>query len=302
MTKAIGLLGSYMGGDKGTLFDLDLKVKKGVVSKSGGSEALVLGDIHIGDYAAKMDGHVSSLVKKLNPRNIFLHDLISFRARSHHTLKNPHFSYYYAQIDQASIEKELREASEFLKRLRKLSSAKLVVVPSNHHRHIQKYLTEYPGLTDAPNAEFWLRMNLRCLEEIKKGVVPSKINFLKEALTLVDNKLAQAEIKFLEEDEEYTVCNNCKAPIICSLHGDLGPNGSRGSPSAFVRMGKKVVVGHSHSASIKEGCYVVGMLGDLSPSYAKGPSTWSHSSCVVYPNGTRAILTANPNDNLNWKV
>ena len=75
------------------------------------------------------------------------------------------------------------------------------------------------------------------------------------------------------------------------MHGHLGANGARGGANGFAKMGRKANVGHSHSAGIHDGIYTAGTSSDLDLRYNSGPSSWSHSHIVTYPNGKRAIIT-----------
>ncbi|MEP2359089.1 MAG: hypothetical protein ABJI14_10905, partial [Marinomonas sp.] len=74
-------------------------------------------------------------------------------------------------------------------------------------------------------------------------------------------------------------------------HGDIGPNGARGSAMNLSRTGEKTNIGHSHSAAIVHGCYQMGTMSLLDMGYNQGPSSWSHSLIVTYANGKRAIIT-----------
>lgn len=96
---------------------------------------------------------------------------------------------------------------------------------------------------------------------------------------------------FLHEDDSYVICPDEHGGIECGQHGDLGPNGSRGNIKTFARLGRRTNIGHSHSAGICDGAYQAGTCGELSPDWTHGPSSWSHSHIVTYPNGKRAIIT-----------
>jgi len=52
-----------------------------------------------------------------------------------------------------------------------------------------------------------------------------------------------------------------------------------------------VNTGHTHSTGIIDGVYTAGVHGKLDMDYNKGPSSWSHSHVITYPNGKRAIIT-----------
>ena len=80
------------------------------------------------------------------------------------------------------------------------------------------------------------------------------------------------------------------AGIQHGLHGHLGPNGARGNPKNLRVIGKANTA-HTHAAGIVEGVYTAGVFGELDMSYNKGPSSWSHSFILTYPNGKRTIVT-----------
>ena len=77
------------------------------------------------------------------------------------------------------------------------------------------------------------------------------------------------------------------------MHGHLGPNGAFGSPSNLSKIGKKANTAHTHSAGIFHGLYVAGTSTKLTQDwdYTMGPSSWSWSHIVLYPNGQRTIVT-----------
>jgi hypothetical protein len=93
-------------------------------------------------------------------------------------------------------------------------------------------------------------------------------------------------VRFLREDESYTICGD----IECGIHGHLGPNGRRGTVTAFRRMGRRANIGHLHSAQVREGVYVSGVMAQQM-DYTRGPSSWSPSLTVTYQNSMRAMLT-----------
>ena len=98
-------------------------------------------------------------------------------------------------------------------------------------------------------------------------------------------------VKFLREDESFIICSENGHGIECGMHGHLGPNGLRGNPAQFARMGRRANTGHTHSTGIHDGIYTSGTMSLLDMIYNKGPSSWSHSEIVTYPNGKRAIVT-----------
>ena len=95
-----------------------------------------------------------------------------------------------------------------------------------------------------------------------------------------------SKVKFLKEDESFILHN-----IEFGMHGHYGANGSRGTPLAFARMGKRSVTGHTHSIIRIDGHMSSGMFGRLKQNYVHGLSSWSHSGVIVYHNGKRTHIT-----------
>ena len=95
---------------------------------------------------------------------------------------------------------------------------------------------------------------------------------------------------FLREDESMILT---PAKIECGMHGHLGPDGGRGSVFNLSKMARKANIGHCHKAGIYDGLYAAGVSCEHKTDawYLKGPSSWSHSHIVTYPNGKRTIVT-----------
>jgi hypothetical protein len=94
-----------------------------------------------------------------------------------------------------------------------------------------------------------------------------------------------APIQCLGRDESFNL-----AGIELSMHGDQGPNGTRGSRHNLRRIGVKSIIGHSHSPGIEEGCTQTGTSTPLTLEYNSGPSSWLQCHAVLYANGKRSLL------------
>jgi hypothetical protein len=81
---------------------------------------------------------------------------------------------------------------------------------------------------------------------------------------------------------------------VCSIelgfHGDVGINGSRGDIKSLAKLSDKMVIGHSHTPGIYEGCYQVGLSAMKNLEYKKGPSSWMQTHCIIYPDGKRTLI------------
>jgi hypothetical protein len=274
--------------DDGTMYDLDLKVQDGVVTKGSFIDSIVWGDVH----AAIVDKNVAdlcwfrkdNLLDKYKPKRQFLHDVLDFHARSHHEIKNPMKMFERFVEGQDDVGEEVKMVGMFVEQCER-DDIDTIVVNSNHDRHLGRWLNDQDARFDYTNVEFWAQMWVSCTEIIRDGKKP---NYLRVGLDLAGYS---GNAIILEQDESYIICPDDSGGIECGLHGDDGPNGSRGSPTAFARMGRKMVTAHSHQAGINDGVYTVGTNSILRPDYVAGPSSWSHTFCVIYENGKRALLT-----------
>jgi hypothetical protein len=275
----------------GTIHDLDVCVRAGKVTTGNRVEAITWGDIHVAEMDETIrelcfgEKNLGCMLDELRPKHQFLHDVLHFRGRSHHEIKDPHMMYRRFVKQQDAIAQEVRLTGDFISDTLR-PWVKTVIVDSNHHHHLGRWLKEQDGRLDPLNAPFWFDMQQRVYAKIALGVQP---NYLVEALKQVG--VYPPTAKFLQEDESYVICSDEHGGIECGQHGDLGPNGSRGSALNFAKMGRRANIGHSHSARIADGVYQSGTCGELAPDWTHGPGSWSHSHIVVYPNGKRTIVT-----------
>lgn len=282
--------------NSGEFYDLNTKYKPDGCEFCQPVMAINYGDIHI----EKMDESVAvatwdgedAMAKVLQPAYQFIHDLTDFTARNHHNIKDPHFLAERYWRGEDDVEDGLRRSAAFLYKMQDYGY--VVVVESNHDQAYQKWLREADIRQDAPNAEFWHKSNAEIYRNIR--IDNREFSVYEWALR---EKQDLTNVIFLREDDSFVICNDAKAEelnrivggIECGIHGHRGPNGARGNAQQFKRIGRKVNLGHSHSAAIIDGVYVAGVSGKLDMDYNKGPSTWSHSHIVTYQNGKRTIIT-----------
>lgn len=245
--------------------------------------SIVWGDVHL----EKIDPVVADacwiskdcILRTLQPTYQFIHDLADFRARNHHNIKDPHFLATMFFNNTSNVFKDLRKCGHFLHSVSRYGT-QTVVVKSNHDSALLRWLKEADVRKDPENAEFWHTANALCYRAIRKGEIFDVFKWAVLGNNTYDN------IEFLEENDSFLV-----ADIEHGMHGHNGPNGSKGTANGFRKLGRKINIGHSHSAGIVDGIYTAGVSGNLDMSYNKGPSSWSHSCIVTYSNGKRAILT-----------
>lgn len=278
---------------RGRVFDLDLCVVPDngghVVVPSIGAEAIVWGDIHTVQLEPEMEALCwgeGGILDTLRPTYQFHHDLIDFESRGHHNRRDPHKMFELFTKGRGNVATEVAGVATFLARAAR-PWCKDIVVPSNHDAHIERWLREADWREDPENAEFYHAAQGAYLKAIKSG---RHFNALQWAVSQCKN--TPRGIRFLAGGESFTICKDASGGIEMALHGDKGPNGSRGSIRNLARLGRKVCIGHSHSAGIHNGAYQSGVTAKLGMDYARGaPSSWSQSCIVVHPSGKRQIVT-----------
>lgn len=260
-------------------------------------EAVTLGDIHV-EKLDPVQEEVSfgkgGIMETLKPKYLFIHDVLDFTARNHHNLKDPFFWAVQHQKGN-TVEGGLDLVGQWLK-AHERKDRKDMIVESNHDEAFQRWLTEADARFDPPNARFWHESCAERLRQIEAG--NHDFNIFEWA---VRRKVDLKQATFMRENESFVICKDEDGGrgIETALHGHTGPNGARGSPKGYRALDMKANTGHTHSAGIIDGVYTAGVSGKLDMEYNKGPSSWSHSHIITYPNGKRAIITVKDG---KWKA
>ncbi|SES77387.1 hypothetical protein [Oceanicella actignis] len=263
----------------GVIHDLDARVEGGRVTRGHRVAVFTPGDIHgerIDQVVAGAVWGAGGMVDVLRPRAQVLHDVFNMGRRSHHLALEERLALHFA--GRESVESEVEATAAELRRMVR-PWAETFVVKSNHDEHLDRWVRESDWRADPVNAHFYLAAALAKVEAIRDG----------REFDLVAWAIARAggpPVRFLRRDEPLTI-----AGIDHAHHGDLGPNGARGSAAALARIGRRSTIGHSHGANIVAGCYQVGVSCELCMGYNRGPSNWSHTHALTYDNGKRALVT-----------
>ncbi len=270
-----------------------VRVRKGEVTEGHRAEAATMGDIHedqIDESVKQTIWGEGGMLDTLDPKYQFLHDLLDGYRFNHHEANNVHSVFRRYVEKKTSIADELRGVHRFLVETKR-DGTKTIVVDSNHHHFLGRWLRERNGLLDPSNAEIWIKAQSLVYSALRRDA--TEPNYLRIAMEAIGEAgfEKQSGIKFLNPDESFITCADAHGGIENGMHGHDGPNGSRGSPRNLARMGRKANTGHTHTAGIVDGVYTAGCCCILDPEYVHGPSAWSHSQIVTYPNGKRAIIT-----------
>lgn len=265
----------------GDFIDLDKEYSMNGVASAGRPLAMIFGDTH----RAVMDKTVErvtfgakGMVKTLNPKTLVFHDLHDGFSTNHHELKDPFMQVKKYVDDMHQVHQEILDDVAWLTKVSKGREA--IVVPSNHDDFLARWLKEQDWRRDPANSEFYLETALELVRAIKRGEgIPHPFTHWVRTLK------GKANIRCLERDESYVL-----GGVELSMHGDLGPNGSRGSRENLRRIGIRSFIGHSHTPGIEEGCWQVGTSTPLKLNYNRGPSNWLNCHGIVHTNGKRQLL------------
>lgn len=283
--------------DTGSFYDLDVLYTPTGYKDSQPVEAINWGDIHAekGDqvvYKASFGLDSGSMLNSLKPKYQLVHDVMDFTSRNHHSIADPYFRFQQYVTGSDSVVDNVKDVGRVLK-LMERDFSQIVVVESNHDLALEKWLKTADYKSDPANAIFFLECQLATYKAIKNR--DKNFSVFEYALQKFEQKIRN--IQFLKTDESFMIGG--EDGVECGCHGDLGTNGSRGSINSFLKLGTRYNVGHSHSAAIKDGVYQAGVSGKLDMGYNRGPSSWSHSHIVTYPNSKRTIVTIK---NGKWKA
>ena len=271
--------------DNGSFIDLDKEYSARGVRPAPPAAGLVCGDVHVGGKALPeaLDATFwapDSMVSMLRPSTIITHDVLDFRARSHHELTDvlKAAAKYRAGGSADSVRLEVEESLHWLTAVSKLTK-ELHVVISNHHEAFDRWLQSGVGRTDPANALFYHQMAAAQLEAHARGEDPT-------AYPLAAQLMGFNGPKFLVRDQLLTIKG-----IHCHFHGHRGVNGAFGSPASFSNLGVPTITAHTHSPGIRGNNWVVGMLCHPDQDYNHLPSSWMNTNCVIYSNGKRCLLS-----------
>lgn len=244
--------------------------------------AIVLGDTHVDAVDPVVVRATDEMMSFFKPGVVAWEDVLDGYACNPHHVGNVFNAIAKIQHNRADIEKEINRAFYFIDE-HTPEDALALVVPSNHNDFLTRWIINTDPRTQPGNAKFWARTFLEMAEEIRFD--GSGTSYPEPFAMLGRRALAHRQVRFLERDESFQV-----AGIELGMHGDKGPNGSRGSIRNLARIGVKSIIGHTHSPGINEGCYQVGTSTRLKLEYTSGPSGWLNTHCIVYANGKRSLL------------
>ena len=274
----------HLNADKdGWIKDLEWEFTPQSVQKGERPAAIVLGDTHV-DFTdpgvERATFGPGSILDILAPEKIIWHDLLDAYSVNPHHKGNPFNAIAKLASGLDDVAGEVRRAIEYV-RIHTPAGVESYIVSSNHDDMLHRWILNHDWKSDPKNAAFYLETALAIAKATKMG--DGGTEYPRPFKYWVDRAAIPGLVCL--GGEELTV-----AGILCSAHGDIGPNGARGSAKNLRRIGVKSVIGHSHSPQISEGCYQVGTSSRLQLEYNKGPSGWLHCHCLIHADGKRQLI------------
>jgi len=270
--------------NNGTFIDLDKKYTPEGVEKAPPAAALVMGDSHVQFIddevvSATFDGP-GSITATLKPKRLIWHDVYDHYSQNHHDRDNPFINLAKHHAGMSSIPKELRLTCDFVNRYG--AGFENIIIPSNHNEGLERWIRETDWRKDPSHMEFYLETALAMVKQTE--MTPEGARTI-DPFHYWAAQFLKVPYVLLKRDQSFSILG-----IETGMHGDIGPNGARGSVMNLRRIGVKSIIGHVHSPGIEEGCWAVGTNSRLRVQYNRGPSSWLHTDCVVYANGKRTLL------------
>lgn len=215
------------------------------------------------------------LLDVLKPQALVWHDLLDAYAVSPHHEKNPIIQLAKHREGFNNIQREVRETVAWMIEMSR--GIPSYIVPSNHDDMLSRWIMRADWKTDAENADFYLQTALQMVRSAKMG--PGGAQYLDPFVYWADSIAAETgadNIIALRRGQSLLI-----GGIECSMHGDKGPHGARGSVKNLSRLGVKVISGHGHSPAIEEGHTRVGTMSRLDLEYNEGPSGWLNTHASI---------------------
>lgn len=265
----------------GSFVDLGTKYDGREITEGIQPDAMVLGDYHCGRTDRDVLRATYGMIDDLKPRKLVLHDYFDGHSVSHHVEKEPITQAILQRDDYGhdSLEQELRQCYDELQVLSDMTD-EVVVVMSNHHEFLWRWLNEGRFMKDTKNARFAFKLASHMAEKDENDPVEFGIRMM--------GRLAR-NIRFLKRTDDFKVRG-----YQLGAHGDKGVGLGYGSITSKENDFGQSISGHVHQAQTQRRTHTVGTMLPLDMYYMRGsPSAWTNSHAVIYPNGAVQHLILN---------
>lgn len=257
---------------RGSFVDLG-KSYSGKEVEETATEALVLGDYHCGRTDPEVLKATYGMIDDLQPKRVVVHDFFDGHACSHHAEKEPITQGLFQQEDlgHTSLEQELRQCRDELQVLSDMTD-EVVVVMSNHHEFLWRYLNEGRYAKDKENLRIAFKLADYMAEIDENDPVEAGIRMM---------GAVAKNIRFLKRTDDYRVRG-----YQLGAHGDKGVGFGYGSMVSKENDYGASISGHVHQSQTLRKTYTVGTMLPLDMFYLRGnPSAWTNGHAALYANG-----------------
>lgn len=257
---------------RGSFVDLGKKYDGKEITETD-TEALVLGDYHCGRTDPTVLKATYKMIDDLRPKRVVLHDFFDGHSVSHHAEKEPITQGIHQIVDLGhdSLEAELKQCGDELRILADMTD-EVVVVMSNHHEFLWRYLNEARFMKDKVNTRFGLRLANYMAERDENDPVEHGIRLLGEL---------PPNIRFLKRTDDYRVKG-----YQLGAHGDKGVGLGYGSMVSKENDYGQSISGHVHQNQTMRRTHTVGTMLPLDMFYLRGsPHAWTNGHAAIYANG-----------------
>lgn len=275
--------------DDGSFYDLGYKYNSDGTVDEVDETVCVFGDTHVGSHCPEVNECLQEITEYVNCKEIVVHDIFDNRFNNHHDKGKYVTRAKLAMAGKTKLMYEGEITGEWLDDWSERVD-KVTIVKANHDEALDRYIDEGRWRDDPEN----LYDSCLLVRKVMEGHDP-----LKYLITEMVGLANPDSINWLNRDEDYIVYG-----IENGSHGDKGGNGSRGSLGSIEKAYYKATVGHSHTAGILREVYQVGTSTHLKLSYNSGPSSWTNTMCIEYPNGQRQLINIikTKDENVRWRA
>lgn len=276
----------------GKFIDLGLKYDGDKSPKKIKTEAIVLGDLHVGETDPRTMEANYEMIKHFNPKRIFIHDLFNGASINPHEKNDRISKAQRKRLGNFLIEKELKQCYDILKDISKVAGQRceINVVASNHDNFLYRYLSQDNFLEDTDNCDLACELFRIAIKE------DTPVEAANRVVEYGIKKMGKipSNIQFLGMGDDYRVWGYQLAS-----HGHLGYSGGRGSVNAQELNHGKSITAHTHSPQKLRNTYIVGTSTSLDLAYTIGQgSKWLAANAPLYEGGTVQLL---PIINGKWR-
>lgn len=272
----------------GDFIDLHWQVKNGKVIRNESCDALILGDIHNARLDNELFNKTIRIFNDIKPKNVFVHDLTDATSVNPHEVLDLYIKKRKIENGDSMVMNELDKCTYFAKcKLTRIPANHYYIVESNHDVFFDRWVNNFNWKQDLHNSEAYLM-----LAGLQQG----------QGIEYFGNVFGTYLMQECKKDENNKIQylpygSNVKIDrIICSMHGDFGASGAKGSVASFGRLSMKSYTAHTHSHEVFNGAYCVGCSCVMDQYYTrKGLTKWSQGHGVIYSNGKRQQLIFDKN-------